>query len=121
LNSKLTKYSEDGKETVELEYVKMLNRVLIDESVSLLGRLLTVNLVHDLIVKERIYKYFFPIGSLDIDSMKAGAQQLIGNHDFRNLCKMDVKNGVVNYSRKILSVNLTTDEKGPYGFCELGC
>ena len=38
--------------------------------------------------------------------MRAAANELEGQHDFRNLCKMDVANGVTNFTRKILSTSL---------------
>lgn len=33
--------------------------------------------------------------------MKEGCKQLIGIHDFRNFCKMDVGNGVISFIRDI--------------------
>lgn len=44
--------------------------------------------------------------------MTAAANFLIGTHDFRNLCKMDVNNGVVEFIRTIDQVLIThvTDE-----------
>ena len=53
--------------------------------------------------------------------MKAGAEHLIGEHDFRNLCKMDVQNGVVNYKRRIHSVSVSVDTSNGHGFdmCQL--
>ena len=33
--------------------------------------------------------------------MQEAASYMIGNHDFRNLCKMDVGNGVVNFIRTV--------------------
>lgn len=38
--------------------------------------------------------------------MSDAASKLVGEHDFRNLCKMDVGNGVVNFTRKMFSVNI---------------
>jgi tRNA U38,U39,U40 pseudouridine synthase TruA len=46
----------------------------------------------------KVSKVMFP--NLVFD---AGAY-LVGEHDFRNFCKMDVGNGVVNYHRRITSV-----------------
>jgi len=37
--------------------------------------------------------------------MLEAAKDLVGEHDFRNLCKMDVGNGVVTYRRHITTVN----------------
>ena len=31
---------------------------------------------------------------------------MVGEHDFRNLCKMDVGNGVVNFKRRLISLNV---------------
>ena len=56
----------------------------------------------------------FPILSL-VQSMDEAVKKLIGEHDYRNLCKMDVANGVTNFTRKILSAEIiTTDEKLVY-------
>ncbi|KAG4074308.1 hypothetical protein HA402_008717 [Bradysia odoriphaga] len=56
--------------------------------------------------KFRTYRYFFPRGCMDIDMMKEGCSHLEGVHDFRNLCKMDVANGVVTFVREIKSAKI---------------
>ena len=38
----------------------------------------------------RSYKYFFPRGNLDISRMEEGGKFLIGGHDFRNFCKVNI-------------------------------
>ena len=38
--------------------------------------------------------------------MKIASQDLIGEHDFRNFCKMDVGNGVVKFHRRIIDVQI---------------
>lgn len=43
---------------------------------------------------------------LCVQKMADGAKKLIGDNDYRNLCKMDVVNGVVNFRRTVLSVDL---------------
>ena len=52
----------------------------------------------------RTYKYFFPRGDLNLNLINEGGSYLIGEHDFRNFCKMDVGNGVVSYHRRITAV-----------------
>jgi len=52
----------------------------------------------------RTYKYFFPRGDLSLELINEGGSYLVGEHDFRNFCKMDIGNGVVNYHRRITSV-----------------
>jgi tRNA pseudouridine38/39 synthase len=63
----------------------------------------------------RTYKYFFPRGNLSLARMAAAGERLCGVHDFRNFCKMDVNNGVVNYQRRIfrLSVSVLSKENSP--------
>jgi tRNA pseudouridine38/39 synthase len=54
----------------------------------------------------RTYKYFFPRGGLSLARMEEAGKRLCGEHDFRNFCKMDVNNGVVNYRRRIFKLTL---------------
>lgn len=42
--------------------------------------------------------------------MEKGLSYLVGTHDFRNLCKMDVANGVVTFVRTILEARLEVAE-----------
>jgi len=58
----------------------------------------------------RSYKYYFPRGNLDINRIEKAGQRLLGVHDFRNLCKMDVNNGVVTFVRRIDSVEVQVVE-----------
>ena len=44
-----------------------------------------------------------PVAFLSQDSIREAGQRLLGSHDFRNFCKMDVANGVVNYIRLIVA------------------
>ncbi len=73
--------------------------------------------------KSRTYKYFFPRGELNMAAMNEAGEKLVGEHDFRNFCKMDVNNGVVNYMRRIDRVHaeLTPTSSGddPYAMCEM--
>lgn len=50
---------------------------------------------------ERTYRYFLPRGNLDVSKMNQACKYLVGLHDFRNICKPDIKNGVVNHLRRI--------------------
>uniref|UniRef100_A0A0B6ZIY1 tRNA pseudouridine synthase n=2 Tax=Arion vulgaris TaxID=1028688 RepID=A0A0B6ZIY1_9EUPU len=53
--------------------------------------------------------------------MNEAATKLIGEHDFRNLCKMDVGNGVINFTRKILRADIVvlSQVENGYSMCEL--
>lgn len=58
--------------------------------------------------------------------MNQSIQQIVGTHDFRNLCKMDVANGVVQYFRRIMSASVKICSENTqfsinrdYDMCEL--
>lgn len=38
--------------------------------------------------------------------MRASAKCIIGTHDFRNFCKMDVGNGVVQFVRNVIDIDI---------------
>jgi tRNA pseudouridine38/39 synthase len=59
----------------------------------------------------RSYRYYFVKGNLDVCAMRKGARMLLGTHDFRNFCKMDVVN-VSNFVREVLDIDIL---EGPVG------
>jgi tRNA pseudouridine38/39 synthase len=50
--------------------------------------------------------------------MELGAQRLVGTHDFRNICKPDVNNGVRNFVRSVNRVSVEPSSSVP-GMCVL--
>uniref|UniRef100_A0A453E2S5 tRNA pseudouridine synthase n=1 Tax=Aegilops tauschii subsp. strangulata TaxID=200361 RepID=A0A453E2S5_AEGTS len=54
----------------------------------------------------REYKYLFWKRALDVSKMQKAAFKFIGEHDFRNFCKMDAAN-VSNYKRYITDFNIS--------------
>ena len=53
----------------------------------------------------RHYKYPFHTSStlpLDLDLMRQGAEHLVGEHDFRNFCKLDGSKQIINHSRCVV-------------------
>jgi tRNA pseudouridine38/39 synthase len=106
----------------EIRYVHILNRVLPSEIRVLAWCPVEPSFSARFSCTSRTYKYFFPRGQLNLSSMRDAANRLIGEHDFRNLCKMDVGNGVVNYIRCITAVELKSSENdndNGYDMCEL--
>ncbi|XP_063592697.1 tRNA pseudouridine(38/39) synthase-like [Penaeus indicus] len=102
----------DGDNTMksdgeEIDYVQLLNKVLPQEIRMLAWCPVKAGFSARFDCTKRKYKYFFPRGNLDIKLMNEGAQYLVGYHDYRNFCKMDVGNGVVNFCRRILSINIS--------------
>jgi tRNA pseudouridine38/39 synthase len=91
----------------ELNYCKILNRVLPDDIQFIAWCPVDKDFSARFDCKNRTYKYFFPKGNLNIEKMNTASKYLIGNHDFRNFCKMDVNNGVTEFFRTISSVEIS--------------
>jgi hypothetical protein len=52
----------------------------------------------------REYKYFIPDREgLDVAAMNAAAALFVGEHDFRNFCRVDVRAGITNFRRRMIS------------------
>ncbi|XP_072025147.1 tRNA pseudouridine(38/39) synthase-like isoform X2 [Amphiura filiformis] len=105
-----------GEKNVEIDYPRYLNRVLPEHIRVLAWSPVDVNFSARFDCRHRTYKYFFPKGDLDIEVMQEAALKLVGQHDFRNLCKMDVANGVVNFVRRILDVEISPVDERPGGY-----
>ena len=96
-----------------LDYVLILNRVLPKDIRILSARLVPQEFDARFSCKSRTYRYFFTaLNGIDVDRMKRAAGYLIGSHDFRNLCKMDV-NQTTNHVRTIHSVEFVKDPNLP--------
>ncbi|XP_071318920.1 tRNA pseudouridine(38/39) synthase [Trachinotus anak] len=90
----------------EVPYVKMLNRVLPQDIRILDWAPVAEGFSARFDCQSRTYRYYFPRGSLDVALMADAAKRYEGTHDFRNLCKMDVGNGVLQFERTILSASV---------------
>ncbi|CAL4122823.1 unnamed protein product [Meganyctiphanes norvegica] len=91
----------------EIDYVDILNKVLPSEIQILAWCPVDEGFSARFDCTKRKYKYFFPKGNYNIELMNKAGQYLKGPHDYRNLCKMDVGNGVVNFKREIKNINIT--------------
>ncbi|XP_061822076.1 tRNA pseudouridine(38/39) synthase [Nerophis lumbriciformis] len=90
----------------ELPYIKMLNRVLPRDIRILDWAPAAAGFSARFDCQSRTYRYYFPRGALNITLMADAAKKYEGTHDFRNLCKMDVGNGVLQFERTILSATV---------------
>ncbi|KAI0830109.1 tRNA pseudouridine synthase [Trametes gibbosa] len=61
----------------------------------------------------RHYKYFFSPRGLDLDAMADAAARLVGEHDFRNLCKIDPSKQLTVFTRRILHASIDPVEPSP--------
>lgn len=104
------KQIENNLKTVEdeedIHYVDILNRVLPDHIKVIAWAPVRADFSSRFSCQSRSYSYVFPLGDLDIELMKTAAMYLVGEHDFRNLCSFDLKNGVTSHKRTILSTSI---------------
>uniref|UniRef100_A0ABD2XFS0 Pseudouridine synthase I TruA alpha/beta domain-containing protein n=1 Tax=Trichogramma kaykai TaxID=54128 RepID=A0ABD2XFS0_9HYME len=116
--------SEQDKLDEEIKYCKLLNKILPKNIRIISWSPADPEISARFDCKCRSYKYFFPRGNLDIDAMNQAAKYIIGSHDFRNLCKMDVANGVTSFIRNVKDASVTCIDSGEkkvsgYDMCEL--
>src|SRR6266550_2924190 len=96
-----------GSYKPEHDYVAILNRILPPTIRVFAWSPVSPNFSSRFSCRHRHYKYFFPSQGLNIDLMRAGASRLVGEHDFRNLCKLDPAKQITMFKRKIISVDIT--------------
>jgi tRNA pseudouridine38/39 synthase len=97
------------KEITELDYCTMINRCL-PEDIRVVGWCpVSSQFSARFSASFRKYRYFFIKKDLDIDAMKIAANYLIGSHDFRNICKLDIAN-VTNFVREIYYADIACFE-----------
>lgn len=90
----------------EINYIDTLNRVLPDHIRAIAWTPVGPTFSARFDCQSRSYSYLFPKGDLNIEAMQSSLQYLVGEHDFRNLCSFDLKNGVINHTRTILEAHL---------------
>lgn len=92
-----------------IDHIKVMNKVLPKDIRFLALREVNTDFSARFDCKGRIYKYFQPLWSgLDLERMHACAQTFVGEHDFRNFCKMDI-GATTNYVRRIFSIEFRVD------------
>lgn len=93
-------------ERSEIDYVRVLNKIL-PRDIRVIG---WCPVAADFLARfscfGREYKYLFWKGDLDTLKMQKAASKFIGEHDFRNFCKMDATN-VSNYKRRITDFDIS--------------
>ena len=70
--------------------------------------------------RARHYKYFFSAHNLDVDAMRNAAGRLVGEHDFRNLSKLDPAKQLTSFRRRILRADISPlDNEAAGGRCDM--
>ncbi|VDP07198.1 unnamed protein product [Soboliphyme baturini] len=99
--------------TGEIDYPVVLNRVLPPEIRVLAWCPVEKSFSARFSCLSRTYKYYFPKGNLKIEKMRTACHYLLGEHDFRNFCKIDVaKNGFAHCTRCITAADVTVEDSG---------
>ncbi|KAM6559611.1 hypothetical protein CsatA_028850 [Cannabis sativa] len=115
LRSKLKKACSDHQNSIEMvsreeyegeiDYVRVLNRALPND-IRVLGWCpVPIDFSARFSCLGREYKYFFWGDNLDLLAMESSGEKFIGEHDFRNFCKMDALN-VHAYTRRVKSFEI---------------
>lgn len=110
VRSKLSIEHQD-KLNEEIDYCLILNKVLPDNIQCIAWSPTNESFSARFDCKGRRYKYFFLKGQLNIEKMQKASKYLLGTHDFRNFCKMDVGNGVIQFIRNIASIEFELFDK----------
>ena len=115
---------EKAKVVEEIPYPHVLNKLLPAEIRIIAWAPVNQDFDARFSCLQRTYKYFFPAANIDVDVMNSAAQKFVGEHDFRNFCKMDVASGVVNFKRNLLSFKVCKIDSDSqtcdgYDMCEL--
>ncbi|KAG1740143.1 pseudouridine synthase [Suillus paluster] len=90
----------------ELRYVSILNRLLPPTIRVLAWSPISPNFSARFNCKHRHYKYFFTSHGVDVSLMQSAANLLIGEHDFRNLCKLDPGKQITNFHRCVMHAQI---------------
>eukprot|EP00741_Cyanophora_paradoxa_P003508 tig00000711_g3406.t1 len=114
------------KERQEINYAHVLNKVLPPDIRVLGWTPVPDDFSARFSCQYREYKYYFMRQNLDIERMREAAGHLVGDHDFRNFCKMDALH-VSNFRRVIRSFEIgpspdfpaPADPEGPDAMFEM--
>ncbi|KAG6873342.1 hypothetical protein C0995_000202 [Termitomyces sp. Mi166 len=111
LNSSLSKPMPNQKEKCEHDYLLILNRLLPPTIRILAWSPVSNDFSARFSCTHRHYKYFFstntaPGSILDIERMRIAASYLVGEHDFRNMCKLDPAKQITMFKRKVLTAKI---------------
>jgi tRNA pseudouridine38/39 synthase len=104
------------KQLTEYDYAKILNNVLPDDIRILGWSPVSTDFSARFSCTTRTYRYFFVQRQMDLEKIRQGLERLVGKHDFRNFCKMDVEK-VYNFERIIHSAQVIQLKE--YGVCYL--
>ena len=102
-----TMYHSKSKQSLrELCYVDLINRQLPPDIRVLAWSPVPEKFDARFNCISREYRYYFSSQGLDLQKMQQSCQLLIGQHDFRNFCKIDPSKPEMTYERRILECEI---------------
>ncbi|KAI0030845.1 pseudouridine synthase [Vararia minispora EC-137] len=96
----------------KLRYVHILNLLLPPSIRVLAWSPVASSFSARFATRARHYKYFFAPDGLSLSRMASGAYYLVGEHDFRNLCRVDASKQLTSFRRRILRADVGTTPDG---------
>lgn len=111
LNVRSKMSPEDQKDPAndnkELNYIHILNQLLPpDIRVYSVALRLPEDFDARFSCEYRHYRYFFHKGDLDLDLMREAAKLYLGEHDYRNFCKVDGSKQLAHHNRVMLEADI---------------
>ena len=104
----------------EHDYLAILNRLLPDTIRIIAWSPVSTTFSARFSCKYRHYKYFFSPLNLDVTQMQNAASRMLGDHDFRNLCKLDPQKQITNFKRVVFNAYIDPLDDGMYVFNLVG-
>ncbi|KAI0920454.1 hypothetical protein AcV5_010182 [Taiwanofungus camphoratus] len=95
------------KPEIEFRYVSWLNNILPPTIRVIAWSPVSADFSARFSCRYRHYKYFFSPHGLDVSAMQDAARRLVGEHDFRNLCKIDASKQLTTFVRRIISAQIS--------------
>lgn len=104
----------------EHDYLAILNRLLPDTIRIIAWSPVSTTFSARFSCRYRHYKYFFSPLNLDVTQMQNAASRMMGDHDFRNLCKLDPQKQITNFKRTVFSASIDLLDDRMYVFNLVG-
>ncbi|QLQ79252.1 hypothetical protein HG537_0B05990 [Torulaspora globosa] len=120
-NLKPEEQSDPQNDPREIPYVNILNQLLPDDiRISAVCLRPPKGFDARFSCQYRHYRYLFHQEGLDIKRMEEAASLFLGEHDFRNFCKLDGSKQITNYRRTIMSAKILPISREFYCFDLIG-
>ena len=106
-SSSLTRITEGQQTPKDLRYLHALNAILPPSIRVYAWAPIAPAFSARFSCRARHYKYFFSARNLDVAAMRNAAGRLVGEHDFRNLSKLDPAKQLTSFRRRILRADIS--------------